>query len=144
MSLLDDLRALASTLPADVKPVAAEVVDVLGAVVHTLESNGISAPATVSTASDNTVGSTVADITPGAPVSTEPPASAPAPAVETPAEPETVGSTVADITPGPPAAPEADPLATVTVEELTDELAKRQQAAIQLADAQKTQHEVVE
>src|SRR5690242_13689485 len=117
MALLEDLLDLAGKLDPAAKPVLDDVPDLVGAVIHTLDAAGIKVPAAVADQ-----------------------ASAPPAPAETPAqdEPETVGSTVADVQPPePPAA--ADPLNTYSVDQLTEELAKRQQAAVQQADAQKTQ-----
>lgn len=119
MAVLDDLRALAQTLPAEVKPVAAEVVDVVGAIVQTLEAAGVKVPAPVQE------GVTVAED------------------VTAPEEPATVGGAVYDVAgaadaPPPPSAP------TASVSELEQEIAAKQDELqslqVQLADAQKTVH----
>ncbi len=124
MGLLDDLKAVGVNLPPEVKVIAADVQDVVSGLIHALETSGVVSAQVAQTVQE--VSTAVSSDQPTGDTQAQP-------------QPETVGNLVADITPGPPPAPEADPLTTLTVEQLTEELAKRQQQAIQTADAQKSQ-----
>lgn len=119
MSLLDDLLALGGKLPPEVKPVADDLVNVVSGLVKALEDSGLISNAPLQTV-PTTEGSTIGT---------------PAPAAG-PSEPPTVGSVVADVYPGGPTAP--DNLQTYTVQELADELGRRQAGAILEADAKKS------
>lgn len=113
MSLLDDVRALGISLPDSVKPIAADLGDVVAGLVAALEKAGV-------------IPASAAKVVDQVEAITDP---------STPVEPPTVGSLVVDASPtGPP----PDPLASLSVEELTAELAKRQSDAVKTADAQKS------
>lgn len=139
MTLIDELVAAGRALPGEVKPVLADLQDVVAGIVDALERSKVltaKQAQAIDTTSD-TVGNLVADVAGGAAPTVTAPAPAPEEAVApAAAEPETVGSLVADVA---SAAPAADPLETYTVQDLADELARRQQAAVQAAHEQRTQ-----
>lgn len=140
MSLLDQIIALGRDLPAEIKPIVADVSDAIAGIVHTLEHHGLLPPQAAPTATPTTSAAE-----PGTP--SPPEAAVGSPVGESPSEPPTVGSLVADAAPTGTPAPAADyspnttggnPFSSYSVDELTGELARRQQEAIQQADAQKT------
>lgn len=139
--MLEELVTVGRALPGEVKPVLADLQDVVAGIVHTLEQAHVLSPkqAQAIETDSETVGNLVADVAAGAASAAGAVTGTPEPTPVATAEvagPETIGNLVADVAPGPAA---ADPLEAYTMQELADELARRQHAAIQTANEQRTQ-----